>query len=129
MHILLLNAVISCSNILTVYCVPLSTIFAIENGNVSYTTPLTEEGYLVTTLAELNCDPGHKPSASSQEPRRCERSGEWSGQTQTCIAGTENKTFKIRHLLYLHACCFLNPQKGNTSSSLNESCPLNAMAW
>ena len=75
---------------LTVYCMPLSTIFTIDNGNVSYTTPLTDEGYLVTTLAELNCDPGYKPSSSSQEPRICERLGDWSGQAQTCVAGNKN---------------------------------------
>ena len=69
---------------MTVFCLPLDTI---DNGTITYTTNLTEEGYIVDTLAELHCDPGYKPSASSSESRRCERSGDWNGQTQTCILG------------------------------------------
>ena len=73
----------------TVFCSPLDSI---DNGSVNYTTSFTEEGYIVGTLAELQCDSGYKPSVSSQEPRRCERSGEWNGQTQTC-EGNENEVF------------------------------------
>ena len=69
---------------MTVFCLPLSNIY---NGRVNYTTPLTEEGCRHDTLAELHCDPGYEPSASSQEPRRCMQSGDWNGKTQTCIAG------------------------------------------
>ena len=67
-----------------VFCSPLSSI---ENGNLTYTTPLTQEGYAFDTSAELNCDQGYKPSVSSPESRQCEGLGEWNGQTQTCIAG------------------------------------------
>ena len=72
---------------LSVFSLPLSTI---DNGNTTYTTPLTEEGYIFDTLAELYCDPGYKLSASSPVSRRCEKLGNWSGETQTCVAGNEN---------------------------------------
>ena len=73
---------------LTVFCLPLSTI---DNGNITYTTPLAEEGYVFDTLAELNCNSGYKPSASSPKARRCERLGNWSGEIQTCVAGILNR--------------------------------------
>ena len=68
-----------------VFCSPLNVI---DNGNVTYDTPFQEEGYIVDTVAELNCDPGYKPSASSAESRQCEQLGDWTGQTQACIEGT-----------------------------------------
>ena len=71
----------------------------IDNGTINYTTNLTEEGYSFDTLAELHCDPGYKPSVSSQESRRCEQSGNWNGQTQTCIGGNENRIFSFRESL------------------------------
>ena len=74
-------------NILTVFCSPLS---AIDNGNLTYTTMLTEEGYTFHTLVEFHCDQGNKPSASSPESRQCEGLGDWNGQEQSCIAGNEN---------------------------------------
>ena len=73
---------------MTVFCSPLTTI---ENGNVTYTTLITEEGYIVDTLVELHCNPGYKRSASSPGSRRCQRSGEWDGQIQTCAEGDEIK--------------------------------------
>ena len=75
---------------MTVFCSPLSTI---ENGNITYTTNVFEEGYTVDTLSKLHCDLGYKPSASSPESRRCQRSGEWDGQTQTCTVGNEIEIF------------------------------------
>ena len=71
-------------------CVPLSII---DNGRINYSTPLTQEGYSFDTLAELHSDPGYKQSTSSQGPKRCEQSGEWNRQTQTCIASNETKIF------------------------------------
>ena len=62
----------------------------VDNGNITYTTPFQEEGYIADTLAALDCDSGYKPSSSSPESRQCERSGDWSGQTQACIEGTIN---------------------------------------
>ena len=75
---------------LTVFCSPLTTI---ENGNVTYTTLISEEGYIVDTLAELHCNPGYKTSAYSPESRKCNRSGEWDGQAQTCVESNEIKIF------------------------------------
>ena len=82
---------------MTVFCSPLSTI---DNGSVNYTTPLTEEGYITGTLAELHCDPGYKPSVTSQEPRTCERSADWNGQTQTCIEGNDNGIFSFKTYIF-----------------------------
>ena len=79
--------------IFAVFCSPLSTI---DNGNITYTTNLTEEGYIVDKLAELHCDPGYESSVSSTESRRCERSGDWNGQTQTCIGGNGDRIFSFR---------------------------------
>ena len=73
---------------LTVFCSPLTTIV---NGNVTYTTPLTEEGYAFNTSTELDCHPGYKLSASSPESRRHTGLGGWNGETQTCFAGIKNK--------------------------------------
>ena len=77
----------------TVFCSPLETI---DNGTITYTTNLTEQGYSCDTLAELQCDPGYRPSPSSQDSRRCEESGDWNGHTQICTEGNENK------IIFLH---------------------------
>ena len=70
-----------------VFCSPLSNI---ENGNITYTTPLDDGGYIVDTLAQFYCDSGYRFSVSSAQSRRCERSGHWSGQTPTCIEGIDS---------------------------------------
>ena len=86
----LLLLTFNCLHILTVFCSALNTI---ENGNLTYTTSLTEEGYKFDTLAELNCHVGYKLSASSTVSRRCEGLGDWNGQQQTCIQGNKNISF------------------------------------
>ena len=70
---------------------------------VTYTTPLNEEGYVVDTLANFHCDSGYRASESSPESRKCERSGDWSGQMQMCIIG--NEITLIIHYIILY---FLN---------------------
>ena len=74
-------------NVFVVFC---SSLSSIANGNVTYSTPLTEVGYIVDTLAEFYCDSGYKPSESSPESRICERLGDWTGKTQLCIEGNES---------------------------------------
>ena len=51
---------------------------------------MVQEGYLVSTVAHFRCDSGYRLSEPSQESRSCERSGQWSGETQTCIEGTDS---------------------------------------
>ena len=60
------------------------------------------------TTARLNCDSGYRPSDSSPETRWCDKSGNWSGQTQTCTEGNENKCslspFENCNFDYAHGC-------------------------
>ena len=72
-----------------VFCLPLDNI---ENGHVTYTTSRHKEGYVVDTLAELSCDCGYRTSTFPAESRQCERSGDWNGQTQSCMEGNECNT-------------------------------------
>ena len=85
-------------NIFTVYCLPLSSI---DNGDLSYTTLLTEEGYIYGTLVEFHCDSGYKPSTSSSVSRRCGGLGEWNGQEQSCIEGNSNIKLKLNEVVTL----------------------------
>ena len=76
-----------------VLCSPLSNI---DNGNITYTTPLTEGGYIIETVAEFNCNTGYTVSQCSPEQTQCKRTGGWSEQTEICIhAGTKT----IKYLL------------------------------
>ena len=66
----------------TVYC---SSLNQITNGQVNYTTPVHENGYILDTIAHFNCDSGYRISDPSVQSIQCEQSIGWSGQTPRCI--------------------------------------------
>ena len=79
-------------NVFVVFC---SSLSSIANGNVTYSTPLTEAGYIVDTLAEFYCDSGYK---SSELPQN-------QGDVKDQETGLEKLNYVLR---VMRVACYFN---------------------